>query len=60
MALAPWARDFKPEDFTEALSPDVCLQEVKFILNPVLPLSFLWEPGQIWPVGVFCSESFGI
>ena len=42
-ALVPWARDLKTEDFFESLASNVCLQEVKFILNPVLLLChFLW------------------
>ena len=45
-ALAPRARDLKVEDLS--LVSNVCLQEVKFILNPVLLLSFSWEPGQTW------------
>ena len=26
--------------FAESLVSDVCLQKVKFVLNPILPLSF--------------------
>ena len=32
----------------ESLASEVCVQKVKLILNPVLPLSFPWEPGQSW------------
>ena len=34
-ALAPWAGNLQ---LKESLASDVCLQAVKFILNPVLPL----------------------
>ena len=40
-ALAPWAGNLK----LKSLTPDVCLQELKFILNPVLPLGSLARLG---------------
>ena len=36
LPLTPLCMDLKPE--AESLPFDVCLQEVKFVLNPVLPL----------------------
>ena len=46
------AGNFKAEDLPFA--SDVCLQEVKFVMNPVLPLchflSFL-DRGPQWPSG---------
>ena len=39
-AQDPWAGDLKAEDFLSLLSL-MCLQEVKFFLNPVLPLCHL-------------------
>ena len=47
--LAPWAGDLKAEDLRSPMHL-MCLQEAKFILNPVLPLSFPWAPGQTWMV----------
>ena len=42
VALAPWAGDLEAEHF-QSLASDVCLQEGKFILNPVLPLCHFLE-----------------
>ena len=38
--------------------PDVGLQEIKFVLNPVLPLSFPWEPGDTYTGLTFHSEAY--
>ena len=38
VALAPLARDLKPKDLLSLFPSDVCLQEVKFVLNKLLPL----------------------
>ena len=54
-ALAPQARDLKAEDLS--LSSYVCLQVVKFILNPVLPVcNFLRSLARL-RLGVFSVVS---
>ena len=44
--VALWAGDLKAEDLS--LTSNVCLQEIKFILNLVLLLAFPWEPCETW------------
>ena len=36
VALGPLARGMKVEDLS--LHPDMCLQDIKYVMNPVLPL----------------------
>ena len=58
LALAPLCGDLKPEDnFTETLPSDVGLQEVKFVLNTVLPLCHLLRSLARLGVGEFSTAS---
>ena len=54
-ALVPWAGDLKAEDLLISLASDMCLQEVQFVLNPVLLLCNFLESLTRLGLGQFSS-----